>query len=753
MHLEFPLWNPYWGTGHEAVIWSTVPVDPYTILEMVLGHQYELFYLVQCIVLVVAGYYVFRGFGFEPWIAVTGSLFFFESPLVTYWYFHFIKTDLFVAHMFVFLFMVKWFETGRLRYVCLMGWSFFLGMFGTKLEFWFFEIIFFTLLLAVVYLMIRPRRPAMVIMAWVSILAAVLAQSWQINLLVNAVNNSNRLAMPHGLHNLFSSEMYGNLYLSLGDSDLFPLTFICALFFVGLHSRSSYRWNFIGAGVVAAFLFRFWDFSFLPLFIYSPILAGGLVATAVAFRSATREQLLSAWILFMLPVYYWCKPLVNNDELYLLRKAPMLFQGIWGLLVWLGCLQVDRHRTAQLAYLCILMVFFLETQGQIVLSYLFGYLWMPGRDNYLIDFSFALMAVFGTMTEFRYKPVLVRLAPFVIVFSAYNNLYYTLPWEPVPGYANPLLNRGLPYSPFKSVPGLREVFQGWDYLPYRRVVDPDIEARLPQNQGTFLLERTNNATFYGSILPARYNELINFHRYGITPQDNVAAYPSVYSEKTISRLPKVDTKGYSNGLIYYATVWTIPPFELDLLRLLGIDHIVTRDDGLIPRVAEELRLSDATKVDAFNVAKLSDTLPRSFLVLNVSEENLQDFRENMRPRIEFEGGDAVSASNVYLAEPMRFLKYEPEHVAIRTECSSEAYLVLTDGFHPYWKAAVDGSEAEIIPAFHAFRAVKVPSGVHKVEFFCRVPYFKSAFLVSFISIVVLSVFTLRFWNNTMRNGV
>lgn len=79
------------------------------------------------------------------------------------------------------------------------------------------------------------------------------------------------------------------------------------------------------------------------------------------------------------------------------------------------------------------------------------------------------------------------------------------------------------------------------------------------------------------------------------------------------------------------------------------------------------------------------------------------------------------------------------------------YLVLTDVFHPYWKAAVDGSEAEIIPAFHAFRAVKVPPGTHKVEFFCRVSYFRTAFLVSLVSAGILSVFTFYFWNGTMRN--
>ncbi|MEK7623707.1 MAG: hypothetical protein AAB408_03505 [Patescibacteria group bacterium] len=78
------------------------------------------------------------------------------------------------------------------------------------------------------------------------------------------------------------------------------------------------------------------------------------------------------------------------------------------------------------------------------------------------------------------------------------------------------------------------------------------------------------------------------------------------------------------------------------------------------------------------------------------------------------------------------------------------YLVLTDVFHPYWSAAVDGNVVEIIQAFHAFRGVKVPAGLHKVEFFCRVPYFKLAFFITFITIVICLAGTFYFWSKKVR---
>ena len=165
--------------------------------------------------------------------------------------------------------------------------------------------------------------------------------------------------------------------MSFGDIELFPITLVAVLFLIGLHGKSSYRWFFITAGIAVSVLLKFWNPSFLRLFAHSPILFGALFASLLMMRTTSKKYLLSAWILFMLPAYYWCKPLVNLDDAsYLLRVAPALFQGAWGFLVLMGCFQVHRYRIARIAYLAVLMVFLLESQGQIILSYLlviYGY--------------------------------------------------------------------------------------------------------------------------------------------------------------------------------------------------------------------------------------------------------------------------------------------------------------------------------------------------------------------------------------------
>ncbi|MCP4992095.1 MAG: hypothetical protein GY928_40425 [Colwellia sp.] len=787
MNLEFSLWNPFWGAGHPAVMWSTIPIDPNIIFEIFINSHYEYFFLIHTMAIVMAGYYVFRKWDSPPLIAVTGSLFFFMSPVVNYWSLQFVNTSTFIAHMFTFLFMVKWFETRKLCYVFLMGWTFFLGMFGTKLEFWFFEAVYFVILLVIISFIMKPKKHYMIFIAFSSIIVAIAAHAWQINLLIRALNNSRRLAMPHGLHNLFSLEMYRNLYLSLSDSNLIPLIVIIIILFIGLNGKPKHRWLFLGTGVVISLLFKFWEFSFLSVFLKSPILYGALVATITVIKKYPKRYLVSTWILFMLPAYYWCNPMVDFDETYLLGMAPIMFKWIWGFLAWLGCQQVHRQKTAQIAFISIIIIMVMETQGQIFMAYLFGYVWMVGRDTYLIDFSFSVVAVSGMRTLSHYNPgasfgnVIIRLryyilplspynprasfrniiirlryyilllSPFIIVFSFFPNLLHVLPRKPTPPYANTLLYPKLSYNPFESIPGIKNIISKWDYLPYRRVIDPDIDIKSPINHGTFLLEQTGNAALHESMKPTRFVNLINFVGHKIDHKDNLVSYPSVYSKTTISRLPKGNTNGLPNGLLYYLSQWSIPPLELDILRMLGVDHIITRNKDLLASSVKKLNLVDVKNLGEFNVATLSDTLPRAFLVTNVTEEKLRDFKENMEPNIKMYDKVKVDqfCSSDYVVRPSAFLTYNPEYVSIEAESSEGGYLVLTDVFHPYWSAKVDGNPVEIIPAFHTFRGVKVPGGSHEVEFFCKVPHFKTAFFVSIFLVIASSLFTFRYWRKEL----
>jgi hypothetical protein len=65
------------------------------------------------------------------------------------------------------------------------------------------------------------------------------------------------------------------------------------------------------------------------------------------------------------------------------------------------------------------------------------------------------------------------------------------------------------------------------------------------------------------------------------------------------------------------------------------------------------------------------------------------------------------------------LRYENTEVEIEVTSAAAGFVVLNDTYHPWWRAQVDGAEAEILKANVLFRAVQVPAGTHKVRFSFR----------------------------------
>jgi uncharacterized membrane protein YfhO len=63
------------------------------------------------------------------------------------------------------------------------------------------------------------------------------------------------------------------------------------------------------------------------------------------------------------------------------------------------------------------------------------------------------------------------------------------------------------------------------------------------------------------------------------------------------------------------------------------------------------------------------------------------------------------------------LRYANTEVAIQADAPAQGgVLLLNDVWHPWWRATVDGWEAEILKANVIFRGVAVPPGTHIVRF-------------------------------------
>ena len=56
-------------------------------------------------------------------------------------------------------------------------------------------------------------------------------------------------------------------------------------------------------------------------------------------------------------------------------------------------------------------------------------------------------------------------------------------------------------------------------------------------------------------------------------------------------------------------------------------------------------------------------------------------------------------------------------MVIQTQTAAERILVLSDAYHPWWKASIDGRPARIIKVYGFLRGLPLPPGSHRVEFF------------------------------------
>lgn len=948
---QFPLWNPNWGIGQAADVWATLPLDLYTPLELAFGSQYHLFHALQALLLLTAALYGLIRLGFSPLLAGAGAILFFLTPHITFFYFYFIVAHSYVGHVLLFTFVVLWLETGHPRYLFLITWTTILSMLGTKLEFWFFQTVYFVFIAFVGSALFRGGRlydmvrSAGVLCAFMAL--GVAAHTWQLNILGRLMAESGR-AVDSGAAALASRELYRNLAISLTESVFLKLALLSGLLILALRARPRRAYPLLGFAVALCALFfyqeratfepdpamrngsleswtrtpegrpipehfsydgageirrtttlgevrsgasasfigapttgeahlrytlpdvaqyrgrevrlAFWSRSEIPAsgparaliedgygppsiltlpvgggwvhntlthyvdpearvlsialavdssasagvliddigfarssgfvpskatrdgtllglfatFISGPVLAGTLLGLGLSLRVSGRapwSDYASQTLLLFPFVYYYCRQAHGDlGEAYYVRLAPVVLQVVLAAGVWLGCALVRREPLARLAYASVCFVFLMRDQGQIILSYLTGWLWIPTRDNYIVDFAFLLLALLGLQRlSDRAAPSadghrsrglgvaegLALTAVAALVLATHSNLYYV---HPLMGKAPD----GYPY--FSGVASVRDLFRRLNEGPTARAYlynEPFMEFH--HGAGSSLVEGFSQVTSYASLNNRRYREWTTYHSLGIRPGQHWRGYPNEYTPGTIARLPRTNTLGYTNSQIYSYTLVNRPPLDGHLLRILGVDRVIHvrfsagqyAIEDRAPSLPDDMRarlqpsrvrgiLSPGapTGPDPMFVADLAAPLPRAFLVPAIPRERRAEFESDLTPR--WEARTLRAASLRMPAEPAVITRYEPEHVTVSVTSREAATLVLTDLYHPFWRVSVDGRLADLTPALFLFRAVDVPPGTHRVDFICRIPAARPALALSLLSALAsMTAFAMR----------
>ncbi len=77
--------------------------------------------------------------------------------------------------------------------------------------------------------------------------------------------------------------------------------------------------------------------------------------------------------------------------------------------------------------------------------------------------------------------------------------------------------------------------------------------------------------------------------------------------------------------------------------------------------------------------------------------------------------------------------YAPGKVVMTAEVSDRPWLFFPDSYYPGWQVRIDGRKVKLYRANYAFRAVRVPPGLHRVEWSYEPPLFYAGVAVSFLT--------------------
>jgi hypothetical protein len=90
----------------------------------------------------------------------------------------------------------------------------------------------------------------------------------------------------------------------------------------------------------------------------------------------------------------------------------------------------------------------------------------------------------------------------------------------------------------------------------------------------------------------------------------------------------------------------------------------------------------------------------------------------------------------------KIIHYGATKVTIDTQADDDAVLVLADAYYPGWRATVNGTPAEIFPAYYNFRGVIVPKGESTIEFTYQPASLRIGLTISTVTLIISAFYAI-----------
>ncbi len=183
-----------------------------------------------------------------------------------------------------------------------------------------------------------------------------------------------------------------------------------------------------------------------------------------------------------------------------------------------------------------------------------------------------------------------------------------------------------------------------------------------------------------------------------------------------------------------------PMLDMMNVRYLVTDHEIAEHYG--EAAAEKFELAHFDGLT--NIYENPDVMPRAW----ITHQSTHQSEDQVLPYL-LENPDQIGSEVVLSDDAAPVLEssgessgqaeiteYENTAVSLDVSMPEEGYLVLSDTYYPGWSATANGDEIEIFRANHAFRAVHLPEGEHRVEFTYQQPRLVTGAIISGLSLLL-----------------
>jgi len=204
--------------------------------------------------------------------------------------------------------------------------------------------------------------------------------------------------------------------------------------------------------------------------------------------------------------------------------------------------------------------------------------------------------------------------------------------------------------------------------------------------------------------------------------------------------------------------------ESSLLRMLNVRFVISSREEKIRALSH---VAEISRVGSNWVAELLDSPGRGYVVYDAQAVGSEDeaiqvlgdapHRVGDRvvltaPKAGWEIRDSWSGDEPP-ANEVSLIEYKPGSAKWQVRTEGPGYFVVSDADYPGWQAYLDGKHVPHYRANAAFRALKVPSGQHSVEFrFRPVSVYAGMGMSVGATVLVMMLFSLSFRRQRVSQG-